>query len=135
MAQKESQGERVEKSSPFNLMPVELAAMGRKRVDEFLNAQTEFFDKLTETNRQWFDRVQSEAALSSELTSNWRLRVPSRKQWRHGKNGARAGLRRWRRMANISFPMPRSLRKQACVCCPTAGQLKVPAALNRQGIQ
>lgn len=69
MAQKESQGERVEKSSPFNLMPVELAAMGRKRVDEFLNAQTEFFDKLTETNRQWFDRVQSEAALSSELTS------------------------------------------------------------------
>lgn len=69
MAQKESRTERSEKTSPFSLMPAESAEMRRKRVDEFLNVQTEFMARLQETNRQWFDRAQSEANLASEFAS------------------------------------------------------------------
>jgi hypothetical protein len=58
-----------EKSSSSNLMPPEFAEMGKKRVEEFVNTQTELLEKLQEMNRQWFDRAQSEADLASELTS------------------------------------------------------------------
>ncbi|MGA2313191.1 MAG: phasin family protein [Xanthobacteraceae bacterium] len=58
-----------EKSSSANLMPAEFAEMGKKRVDEFVNAQTELVEKLQEMNRQWFDRAQSEANLASELAA------------------------------------------------------------------
>ncbi len=50
-------------------MPPEFAEMGKKRVEEFVNTQTELLEKLQEMNRQWFDRAQSEANLASELTS------------------------------------------------------------------
>jgi hypothetical protein len=43
--------------------------MGRKHVDEFLNAQSELLDKLQETNRQWLDHTQSEANLAFEFVS------------------------------------------------------------------
>jgi Phasin protein len=69
MAQKASGAERTGKSSVFNLIPPELAAMGQKRIEEFANTQTEFFGKLQETNRQWLDRVQSEADLASEFAA------------------------------------------------------------------
>jgi len=58
-----------EKSSSPNLLPAEFAEMGKKRVEDFVNAQTEFVEKLQEMNRQWFDRAQSEANLASELAS------------------------------------------------------------------
>lgn len=61
MMQKESQGEANEKSW--------FAAMGKKRVEDFANAQTEFLGKLQEANRQWFERMQSEASLASEFAS------------------------------------------------------------------
>lgn len=38
--------------------------MGRKRIEEFVDMQTELLDKPQETNRQWFDRAQS--GLTSE---------------------------------------------------------------------
>lgn len=69
MAPKESQSARGEASSLLNLMPGELATMGKRRIDEFLNVQSELFDKLQETNRQWLDRAQSEANLASEFAS------------------------------------------------------------------
>ncbi len=69
MAQKESHSERTEKSALPNLVPAEFAAMGKKRVEDFVNAQTELLDKLRETNRQWFERVQSEANLASEFAA------------------------------------------------------------------
>ena len=50
-------------------MPTEFAEMGKKRVEEFVNTQTELLEKLQEMNRQWFDRAQSEANLASEFTS------------------------------------------------------------------
>ena len=57
----------MEKSSPPNLISAEFAAMGKKCIDEFVNMQTELLGNLQETNRQWFDRAQSEATLASEL--------------------------------------------------------------------
>ncbi len=69
MAQKESQSERTEKSSLPNLVPAEFAAMGKKRMEEFANAQTELLDKLQEANRQWIGRMQSEANLASEFAA------------------------------------------------------------------
>jgi len=69
MAQKESSVERTEKYSMLNLMPAQLAAMGKKQIDEFIKMQTELLDKLLETNRQWFDRMQLEANVASELGS------------------------------------------------------------------
>lgn len=69
MAQKESHTDRTEKSSSPNPIPTEFAAMGKKRIDEFINIRKELFDRLRETNRQWFDRAQSEANLASEFAS------------------------------------------------------------------
>lgn len=68
MTQKESHT-RTEKSSFSNPIPTEFAAMGKKSVDEFINTQAELLHKLQETNRQWFDRAQSEASLTSQFAS------------------------------------------------------------------
>ncbi|MGB7100885.1 MAG: phasin family protein [Xanthobacteraceae bacterium] len=69
MAQKESHTERAEKSSLPNPMSTEFAEMGKKRIEEFVNMQTELLNEFQETNRQWFDRAQSEANLASEFVS------------------------------------------------------------------
>ena len=69
MAQKETHTERTEKSSPSNLVPAQFAAMGKERIEAFVKAQTELLDQLQETNRQWFERMHSEANLASELAS------------------------------------------------------------------
>lgn len=71
---KESQSQRTAKSSPFSapfsVMPAELAAMGRKRMDEFVKVQTELLDKIRESNQQWFDRARAEADLTAEFASS-----------------------------------------------------------------
>jgi hypothetical protein len=51
------------------LDPTAFAALGKKRFEDFVNAQIELLDKLQGTNRQWFDRIQSEAKLASESGS------------------------------------------------------------------
>jgi hypothetical protein len=51
------------------LIPPELAAMGKKRLEEFVAMQTEQFEKLQELSQSWFDRMESEATLASEFTS------------------------------------------------------------------
>ena len=53
----------MQKSTLPNLMPAEFAAMGKKRLEEFTKAQTELLNKVEETNRKWFERMQSEANL------------------------------------------------------------------------
>ncbi len=67
MAQKESLSERQDKSTSPNLVPAQFAAMGKKRIDALMSMQTEFIDELQETNRQWFERAQSEANLVSDF--------------------------------------------------------------------
>jgi hypothetical protein len=43
--------------------------MGKKRIEDFVNAQTELFEALQATNRQWLDRAQTEANLASEFAA------------------------------------------------------------------
>lgn len=45
----------------------ELVAMGKKSIEECATVQTELLDQLREANRQWLDRMQSEASLTAEL--------------------------------------------------------------------
>jgi hypothetical protein len=49
----------------------EFAAIGKKRIEDFVLVQTELLDELQETNRHWFDRMQSEANLASEFASKF----------------------------------------------------------------
>jgi len=67
VAQKETHTERAENALFAKLDPAAFAGLGKKRIEDFANTQTELLDKLQETNRQWFDRVQSEANLTSEF--------------------------------------------------------------------
>jgi hypothetical protein len=73
MAEKDSQTERTKKSSLLEKsslpVPSEFAAMGKRRIEDFVNAQTDLLEKLQASNRQWFDRMQSEANLASEFAS------------------------------------------------------------------
>ena len=70
MAQRESYAERTEGLAAPNLMMFpEMAEMGKKRVEDFVDAQRELLNKLQETNRPWFDRVQSEAKITSDCAS------------------------------------------------------------------
>jgi predicted phage tail protein len=68
-SQRQSQSGHGEKSSLFGLMPAEFAVIGKKRVEDFAKAQTELFDTVQETNRQWLDRIQAEADLASEFAA------------------------------------------------------------------
>ena len=73
MAEKGYDSERTE-NLLLNSMPIEWAEMGKERIkvriDECIDLQTELFDKLQETNRQWLDRAHSEANCASEFASN-----------------------------------------------------------------
>jgi hypothetical protein len=69
MEQTASNAGKTEKSSPSNLNPSEFAAMGKKRLEELIAMQTELFEKLQEMNRSWIERMQSEAALTSEFAT------------------------------------------------------------------
>lgn len=69
VAQVESLSERTETSLFPNLINEQFVAFGKQRVEELVGAQTELFDQLRETSRQWLDRIQSEARLASEFAS------------------------------------------------------------------
>jgi hypothetical protein len=69
MDQTGSDAGKAGKSSPSNLTPSEFAAMGKKGLEELIAMQTELFEKLQEMNRNWIERMQSEAALASEFTN------------------------------------------------------------------
>jgi len=69
MAKSEARANQQEKSSPPNFPFGDLAALGAKRADECLNVQTEFAKLFEEVNRQWVDRVQSEADLASNFAA------------------------------------------------------------------
>jgi phasin protein len=59
----------TDKTFPFLLNSGELAALGKKRIGEFIRVQTEILDELHEANRHWLDRFESEANLASEFAS------------------------------------------------------------------
>ena len=59
------------KQKPSSSTPIaaELVAIGKKRVEECIHAQTELLGRLQEKNQQWLDRLQQEANLASEFAS------------------------------------------------------------------
>ena len=62
--------ERIERSAVPNLLAVpEMAEMGKKRIENFVDAQRELLNQIQETNRQWFDRMQSEAKVASDFAN------------------------------------------------------------------
>lgn len=52
-----------------SLIPPEFAALGKQRLDALVAMQTELMKTLQEVNRNWFDRMQSEATLASEFAA------------------------------------------------------------------
>ena len=69
MAQKQPGGNRMDMPSLANFMPADLAETGKKRMEDFLQAQTTFLETLQQANRQWLDRLQTETAFVSEFSS------------------------------------------------------------------
>jgi hypothetical protein len=69
MAQREDYAERHERPAMPNLLFPEMAEMGKKRMEGFVDAQKEMLNNLQESNRQWFDRMQSEAKVASDFAN------------------------------------------------------------------
>lgn len=69
MAKEEFESERKGESSPSNLNPTEITALGVERSEEFLDVQTELFNSLQEKGQRWLNCVQSEANLTFEFLS------------------------------------------------------------------
>ncbi len=69
MAQSESQTERSEKFSSYNLIPSESGAASKKGSDELIKLQAELLRELRVINHRWFDRAQSEANLAFDFAS------------------------------------------------------------------
>jgi Phasin protein len=59
----------AEKAFPFAFDRSEFAAIGKKRMETFVNMQTELLEEIQEANRHWLDRIQSEANLAAEYAS------------------------------------------------------------------
>jgi len=59
----------ADKTFPFSFDRSEFAAFGKKRMETFVNVQTELLEEIQEANRHWLDRIQSEANLAAEYAS------------------------------------------------------------------
>lgn len=70
MAQKDQHSEKSAASSPLNVVPMDLAEMGKKRIEATIAIQSELVDKLQDMNREWLTRAQSEVDLASELATS-----------------------------------------------------------------
>jgi len=69
VAAKEAKSGQIEGFPMFQLNPAELAAMSQKRIEQFVNAQSEFLEELRKANQQWLERAQFEANAGSEFVS------------------------------------------------------------------
>jgi hypothetical protein len=70
MADKEGFSQRTEGSASPNLLVFpEMAEMGKKRIENYVDAQRELLNQLQETNRKWFERMQSEAKVASDFAN------------------------------------------------------------------
>jgi hypothetical protein len=69
MAQRDTNTEQARKTAESSLVPPEFTSIGQKRVEELASVQGQLMEKLEESHRQWFERMQSEIHLASELVS------------------------------------------------------------------
>lgn len=68
MAKKDYHTGQTESAPPFSLILSPFMTMGRQHIHECVKAHSDLVDKFQEVNRSWFRYLQSEAALSAELT-------------------------------------------------------------------
>jgi hypothetical protein len=68
MAKKEYHTDQIEGATPFSLIPSAFMTMGRQHIHECVKTHAQLVDKFQEVNRSWLQYLQSEAALSAELT-------------------------------------------------------------------
>lgn len=73
MAKAESRTERQGEPSPPNVLFGNFSALSAKRVDECLSAQAALVKMFDAMNRQWLDRMQSEANLASDFAAKLRV--------------------------------------------------------------
>lgn len=69
MSEVEAKTNATANSPPANLMPPEIAAIGKQRMEALAAIQKELFDKFLEAHRSWIDRMQLQATLASEFAS------------------------------------------------------------------
>jgi len=50
-------------------MASEFMAEGRNRFEDFAGAQAEFWDRVQDSNRKWFDRLQDEASITADFAN------------------------------------------------------------------
>jgi len=50
-------------------MLTQLAELGKKRVEDYANVQTDLLDKIKEMSRQWLTRAQEETRIASEFAA------------------------------------------------------------------
>jgi hypothetical protein len=67
MGEKEVHREGTQNAFPLNL--TEIPGMGNKWIEDLIKVQTELFQKLQKSNKQWLDRLQSEANIASDFAS------------------------------------------------------------------
>ena len=68
MIQKEAP-DRAEKRSSLNPAPPAIATMTKKRFDELAEIQSDLLEEIREAGQNWLDRMQSEATLASDFSS------------------------------------------------------------------
>ncbi len=63
--QEERQGDRGEAARRAS----EFIAEGRQRLEDLSGAQSEFWDKLQDSNKKWLDRMQNEASMAADFAN------------------------------------------------------------------
>jgi hypothetical protein len=67
MTQKQSYRESITALPFANFMFPELGAVGKRRVEDFIKLQAEFFDDIQKVNQEWLNRVQAEMHLGTQF--------------------------------------------------------------------
>ena len=53
----------------LNIVPAEIAEIGKKRIEAMMEMQKEFLNTFEAINQAWFARAKSEASLASDLVN------------------------------------------------------------------
>jgi histidinol dehydrogenase len=47
----------------------DLMSEGRQRIEDFTDAQAQFWDRVQDSNRKWLDRMQNEASIAADFAN------------------------------------------------------------------
>ena len=133
MAKDETRTGQAEKMALPNFIPPELAAVGQKRMEDFVAMQTELFESLMESNRKWLDRLQSQTTLISELGTKLAAARTIPETAGSIRESAPAGTWKWPpKTPSASSTRVRNWWKRAHSYCPAGGNLTVTTEVPRK---